>query len=362
MKWETIRLDEAATISKGRKHSETDMNNGSRYLQIDDLHGHGNFKYTNEQGNHCTPNDVLIAWDGANAGKVGTGLSGMVGSTLAKITITNNRLSSRYLFWFLESKFEEIKSKRTGATIPHINGGELRSMGIPLPPLQIQEQIADTLDKADALRKKDQLLLQKYDELAQAVFYDMFGDPVKNEKGWEVKKLSELSEIIMGQSPSGDTYNENGHGEPLLNGPTEFGETYPKEKQWTTAPTKFCKENDILFCVRGATAGRMNIADKPYCIGRGLAAIRPKTKSQFSFIHLYLQNMYNIFQKTSNGSTFINISGDQLKGLLLPILPNDQLVLFQKLSELKDKAVSKIKEASTESEKLFSSLLSDYFI
>lgn len=63
---------------------------------------------------------------------------------------------------------------------------KLRELLVPLPPLPIQQQIADTLDKADALRRKDQELLDKYDELAQAIFYDMFGDPVRNEKGWDI--------------------------------------------------------------------------------------------------------------------------------------------------------------------------------
>src|SRR5690606_30123815 len=68
--------------------------------------------------------------------------------------------------------------------------------------LPIQEKIAAILDKADALRRKDQELLKKYDELAQAIFIDMFGDPVKNEKGWEVKRLEELSDLSSGSTPS----------------------------------------------------------------------------------------------------------------------------------------------------------------
>src|SRR5690606_6975475 len=66
---------------------------------------------------------------------------------------------------------------------------DINNIEIPLPPLPVQQRIADVLDKADALRRKDQALLKKYDELAQAIFIDMFGDPVKNEKGWEVKRF-----------------------------------------------------------------------------------------------------------------------------------------------------------------------------
>ena len=78
-------------------------------------------------------------------------------------------------------------------------------------------------------------------------------------------KLGEVCEVIMGQSPKGDTYNHVGNGIPLLNGPTEFGPQHPNCTLWTTAPTKLCQAGDLIFCVRGSTTGRMNWADQPYC-------------------------------------------------------------------------------------------------
>lgn len=197
MSWETRTIDELCTISKGKKLQEVFEDSKSyRYIQIDDLHGESLTKFTREIGTECTTTDVLIAWDGANAGKVGVGLRGMIGSTLARMRPDNNNIISKYLYWFLESKFDLIKSTRTGATIPHVNGTTLRQIKVPVPPLSVQKQIADTLDKADALRKKDEQLLQKYDELAQSIFYEMFGDPVKNERGWEKTTLGEICTSI----------------------------------------------------------------------------------------------------------------------------------------------------------------------
>ncbi|WP_439490546.1 restriction endonuclease subunit S [Algoriphagus sp.] len=69
---------------------------------------------------------------------------------------------------------------------------------IPLPPLATQQKIAAALDKADAIRKRSQLILSKYDQLAQSVFLEMFGDPVKNEKGWEVKRLGDFGTFKNG--------------------------------------------------------------------------------------------------------------------------------------------------------------------
>lgn len=149
---------------------------------------------------------------------------------------------------------------------------------------------------------------------------------------WEMENLGESCEIIMGQSPKGESYNTEGHGTPLLNGPTEFGAKHPKEVQWTTSPTKFCMEKDILFCVRGSSIGRMNIADKKYCIGRGLAAIRQaENETVTQFISFVLQNAINKVLKNSSGSTFPNITKDELYDVKLPI---PSILEQQKIAEI----------------------------
>lgn len=182
-------LGQLVSISKGKKHLPTEI--GSyRYINIEDLHNPLHSIFTNEKGTIVNENDLIIAWDGANAGKVGVGFNGVIGSTLAKLSLKTNNIEPRFLFWYLESQNDIIKSQRTGATIPHVNGNALKDLEIPLPPLATQKRIAEILDAADALRRKDQELLKKYDELAQAIFIDMFGDPELNEKGWEKVELS----------------------------------------------------------------------------------------------------------------------------------------------------------------------------
>lgn len=149
------------------------------------------------------------------------------------------------------------------------------------------------------------------------------------EQSWRPEKLGKVTIITMGQSPPGETYNTSGNGLPLINGPAEFGREFPTPVQWTTMPTKICKVGDILFCVRGNTTGRMNIADQEYCIGRGIAAIRGIPDiSDTTFIKYLLEkessSLYNI--AVGGGSTFPNIGGNQLKGysIFLPSLPEQQ--------------------------------------
>jgi type I restriction enzyme S subunit len=135
-------------------------------------------------------------------------------------------------------------------------------------------------------------------------------------------RLGAQAIVIMGQSPPGESYNKKGIGIPLLNGPTEFGPEHPIEQQWTTRPTKLCKRGDILFCVRGATAGRLNVADKEYCLGRGVAAIRAIAgKFDERFLLHVLRSGYAKFQARGVGSTFINISSEELSNFEVPLVP-----------------------------------------
>ena len=193
MSWKKVRLEDISKISKGKKHDEVPLCEGAtRYIQIEDLHGGDNQRYTNQSGVTVSIDDIIIAWDGANAGKVGTGLVGTLGSTIARIRFTNSNIHTKYIYWHLNSKFEQIKRQRIGATIPHVNGVALKNIEIPIPPLSVQRQVADIIDHANALHQKDQELLQKYKELSQSIFFEMFGDPIKNDKGWHVTQLGEL--------------------------------------------------------------------------------------------------------------------------------------------------------------------------
>ena len=141
-------------------------------------------------------------------------------------------------------------------------------------------------------------------------------------KEWVSGQLSDIAEIIMGQSPKGDDVNSNGSGIPLLNGPTEFGSRHPIPKQFTTVGKKLAKELDLLFCVRGSTTGRMNWADQNYVIGRGLAAIRHRLEPD---CQPYLRGVieYNLpkLLVSATGSTFPNVSKDQINGLEIKIPP-----------------------------------------
>ena len=267
-----------------------------------------------------------------------------------------SELHLRYVYYFMEKYLEKLREQSIGGIIKYIKLGNLTDAKIPLPPLEEQKRIAGILDAADILRAKRREALAKLDDLLQSTFLDMFGDPRLKEGPYEKIPLGEIVEIKMGQSPPGSSYNDVGVGTPLLNGPTEFGIRYPKEMQWTDVPTKLCSKGDILFCVRGATAGRMNIANKEFCLGRGVAAIRAEEPSKNAFVFSVLHSLYDYFQSSGVGSTFINISKKDLETLPFP---NPPLALQQHFAEIVssvEEQKAKMKKHLEQLDDLFASL------
>lgn len=151
--------------------------------------------------------------------------------------------------------------------------------------------------------------------------------------------LSENAEIVMGQSPPGETCNTAGVGLPLLNGPTEYGPHHPTPVQFTTDARKRAKPGDILFCVRGSTTGRMNWSDREYAIGRGIAAIRHKTEPELQpLVRAVIEYGLPDLLAQATGSTFPNVSADQLSRLWWPPLEDaEQRTISHILGSLEDK-------------------------
>ncbi|MBD2492414.1 restriction endonuclease subunit S [Aulosira sp. FACHB-615] len=165
-------------------------------------------------------------------------------------------------------------------------------------------------------------------------------------KKWVWSQVSDIAEIIMGQSPPGDTYNQQGVGVPLINGPVEFGpDPFSKtiKSKFTTLPTKMCKEGDLILCVRGSTTGRMNIAGFEACIGRGVAAIRSRIYQEYLNIFIHF-NEYQIY-RLGTGSTFPNVSADILNKIVIPLPPlNEQRRIVAKIEALKARS-QRVKDA-----------------
>ena len=130
--------------------------------------------------------------------------------------------------------------------------------------------------------------------------------------------LCKVATITMGTSPKGTTYNHEGIGLPLLNGPTEFGEIYPNCTLYTTDSKKECKIGDLIFCVRGSTTGRMNWTDRLYSLGRGVCSIRGETPLDTKYIRYCIEWRLNALLNLSGGSTFPNLTKDTIRNFPIP--------------------------------------------
>ncbi|WP_180031117.1 restriction endonuclease subunit S [Acinetobacter sp. YH12245] len=163
-----------------------------------------NFKIQNK--------DILMALSGATVGKIAVASDADVGSYINQrvaIIRAKDEITADYLKFFFSGEFlDDLLKNAGGAAQPNLSPKQLLLMEIPFPPLAEQRRIASILDQADELRQKRQQAIEKLDQLLQATFIDMFGDPVSNPKGWDVKKLAELSvKIHSGNTPKGGSEN-----------------------------------------------------------------------------------------------------------------------------------------------------------
>ena len=138
--------------------------------------------------------------------------------------------------------------------------------------------------------------------------------------GWKRARLEEACEVILGQSPPGDTYNGKGNGLPFFQGKTEFGDYYPTPVKWCSAPTKIAEPEDVLISVR-APVGPTNLCPSKACIGRGLAAIRPKQGMPSRYVLYALRATVETLIEKATGSTFEAVSGTVLRSHEILVAP-----------------------------------------
>lgn len=216
--------------------------------------------------------------------------------------------------------FEPFISKLgTGSTFKAITVGTLKSLQIPLPPLAVQKEIADLLDTADALRQKTQAQLTALDDLAQSVFLEMFGDPVTNEKGWEVRKLGQLSKKVQ-IGPFGSQLHRSDYcslGYSLVN-PTDIKNNkidvsnckLISEDKFRELPTYHLAIGDIVMARRGDLSKIAVVDVENLFCGTGSLYIRFSSEVDTTFILSVLSHRSSIktLYDKARGVTMANIN------------------------------------------------------
>ncbi|MEY3123323.1 MAG: hypothetical protein RI993_2148 [Pseudomonadota bacterium] len=307
------------------------------YITIQYLNDSKQIEYINDYTSQvcCTDNDVLMTRTG-NTGIVVTGVSGVFHNNFFKINYDKKQITKDYLVYYLnQNKVKKIILVKAGtSTIPDLNHSDFYTIPISLPPTLIEQtSIANALSDADALIQSLTRLIAKKHQIKQGAMQTLL-NPYENGRlkaGWVVKKLEEVADIEMGQSPSSKNYNKKGHGLPLVQGNADIKNRETIIRTYTSEITKICTKGDIIMSVR-APVGEIAVATFDACIGRGVCAIKFPNK----FIYHYLINIESSWKKLSKGSTFDSINSVEVKALVLylPVKEIEQARIATLLSDM----------------------------
>ena len=269
--------------------------------------------------------------------------------------IDREQLLPEYLMmWFLRPEFDRYARFHSHGSAREIfDWYELCNVMIPLPSIVRQREIVEEYETLSRRIHLNEQMIEKLEATAQALYRKMFVDNIDKEnlpEGWRMGTLSDIAIITMGQSPNGETYNLDGYGTILYQGRTDFGRRYPTARVYTTSPTRYAKEGDVLLSVR-APVGDLNIAPHNCCIGRGLASLKTNTNSP-SFLYYQLQNLSDVFNVSDDeGTIFGSINKDDLYNIEIVIPKMEQIQMFENQAsiidkdiELRDSEINKVTE------------------
>ena len=313
-------------------------------------------------------------------------LPAVLNQRVGRFTIHDpNKLLQPFLFYLLRARDvrAEIEGLGYGSAQPNISPTLIQSVEVPLPPLAEQRAIAHILGTLDDKIELNRRMNQTLEEMARALFKSWFVDfdPVRAKaalkqhvhsavppsgngtapagewtverarayldlvdpqivglfpdrlvlselgeipQGWEIRTLGEDFRITMGQSPPGGTYNQAGDGIPFYQGRTDFGFRYPGYRMYCTSPKRHGKPGDTLVSVR-APVGDVNVALDECCIGRGVAAVRHKSRSKpYTYYSMRaLRSRFELFE--ADGTVFGALNKTAFHSMPW-LAPTDQLV------------------------------------
>ena len=278
-----------------------------------------------------------------------------IASTKLMVIRHNDKITPQYLFYILTNdviirELQMIAESRSG-TFPQVTFSELANFSISLPSISQQKEIVAVLKSFDSKIDLNRRINDNLEQQAQALFKSWFVnfEPFKNgqfvdselgkiPKGWKVGYLSEIADIIMGQSPNGSTYNENGEGIIFYQGRAEFGTRFPSIRLFTTNPTRIAPANSILISVR-APVGDINITHKDCCIGRGLASAVSRTNKSAFLLYTLFSLKSDLDRFNAEGTVFGSINRKTLESLKILIPTNDIISKFEAIVASMDQQI-----------------------
>lgn len=312
--------------------------------------------------------EVLLTCRGATCGTINISKPySWVNGNAMVVQPKNNNIGKVYLQYLL--KAVDWSKVITGAAQPQITRQSLSILEIPLPPLSEQEKIVAELDCLSGIIEKKKQQLKELDSLAQSIFYEMFGDPVENEKGWEVKKLgevgnSELGKMLDSKKNQGDLYPY------LCSLNVKWNDIdYSQIKEMRIKKDELdryrVKKGDLLICEGGDT-GRCAIwkSSKDIYYQNALHRVRFNESLILPIFCLFVFKIYKEngeIDKYSIGQTIKHLVKKTLLIIPIPLPPLSLQQQFANKIELIEKQKELIKQSIKETETLFNSRMEYYF-
>ena len=296
-------------------------------------------------------------------------------STIRFKALDKSALNMKFLMYYLKSNHFKNQLSRQITGIAQLNFGplHLKRMFVPITDFKEQSHIVSELDLLSSIIEKKKAQLKEYDQLSQSIFYDMFGDPVTNEKGWEVKKIGEIASVKTG--PFGSMLHKEDYisdGIPLVNpihirdfhivADMDFTITNEKAEELSNY---ILQKDDVVFARRGDIGRCAVVSDKEngYLCGTGSLFVRFVVEIVSTYIMYVIRSSSFTKELISNakGATMLNLNSSIIENSRLPLPPLHLQQQFDEKIEAIEKQKELIKQSIAESQTLLDYTMDKYF-
>lgn len=326
-------------------------------------------KWCSEPTKMAAPNDILISVRAPIGAMNYARENCCIGRGLAALTPDKSKALPEFIFWLLKGKNAELNSKGTGSTFKAISRKVLEEIMIPEISLEKQIEFSEILERVYGVIQARKEEIQKLDELIKARFVELFGDPRSNPFGFEKKMLKDTCKVITGNTPSraiaeyyGD-YIEWIKTDNIVSGilnPTQATESL-SEKGMNVGRTVE-KDSILMACIAGSIAsiGRVCITDRTVAFNQQINAVVPE-QYNILFLYVLLQMSKDYLVEDINMALKGILSKSKLEEKEFIIPPMDLQEQFSDFVKQVDKSKVKVQKALDETQKLFDSLMQQYF-
>ena len=372
-KWKKVKLGDIATYINGCAFKPSDWSNqGVPIVRIQNLTG--SFSETNYYDKHYNSKyeinngDVLISWSASLGVYVWDKGKAILNQHIFKVVFNKIDIDKTYFIFAIKSLLEKMEKQTHGATMKHITKPLFDNMEFPFPAMEEQKKIAARLDAVSDLLTKQKQLLSEQDNLIQSTFYDMFGDPIKNEKGWKIEKFKELGTLERGKSQ-----HRPRNAPELLGGPypliqtgdiaqaglylDSFSQTY---SELGLKQSRLWKKGTLCITI-AANIAKTSILNFDACFPDSVVGFINNTACSIMFIQIWMSFLQQILESNAPQAAQKNINLEILGNLDVIVPPLELQQKFAAVAEQIESEKSKIKSAIAETQTLFNALMAEYF-